>query len=76
MFTKRHQLLCPSLAAAKRNRQRVANGEVEPFYLRQARLCACWELGTLKPAELVLGELPQVINHNHKLSPETRTLIR
>jgi len=76
MFTKRHQLMCPSMAAAKRNRQRVANGEVEPFYLRQARLCQSWNIEDLPPKDLVLGELPQIVNHNHKLMPETRTLIR
>lgn len=54
-------IMCDDLDAAKRNRERIANGETNRFYNEQAHAIAQWSLDEVIPPEsVILGELPYV----------------
>ena len=56
-------LMCPSYAQARSNRERIARGGNSLYYTQQAALVAQWKLGEPVPRGIALGTLPYVGKH-------------
>lgn len=48
------------ISSPEANRARVAAGYCNEFYNQQKNIERGWELGTIAPKGLVLGELPEI----------------